>query len=204
MQPVGEGEKMITDKDRSYYIGASDTKYVMSNWDTQTFRNWWDVKMGFAENDIENIYLQTGNMYEPKILDHLGVTQRDRQIIIGRLRVNLDGEKDDAVIEVKTVGKDITKWKPPRIYHYQIQVELFASQKNYARLVAYQVNAEDYEAVALGRTLPIDESRIDEWDVYFDEEWIDDEYLPRLWYLADCLEEERLPCMDDWLKMRRS
>lgn len=188
---------MIHDHDRSYYIGASDTKYVMGNWNTQTFRHWWNIKMGFDDDDIDNIYLRTGTLYEPKILDEVDCKERDRQIIIGRLRVNLDGENDDEVIEVKTISKPINSWKPPQAYLQQVQVEMFASQKMLGKIVCYEVRQEDYEAVMMGETLPIDMNRMEFWHQVYDEDWIDKEYLPRLWYLCDCLEKEKLPCMED-------
>lgn len=188
---------MIHDHDRSYYIGASDTKYVMGNWNTQTFRHWWDIKMGFDEDDVDNIYLRTGTLYEPKILDYLEVDERDRQIILGRLRVNLDGEKEDYVIEAKTYGYK-PDWKPPKEYLNQVQVEMFATNKNTGWIVAYGVTEEDYEAAELGFTLPIEDDRISTFMVNRNDKWLDEEYLPRLWYLAECLEEEKLPCMEDF------
>ena len=189
---------MIHDHDRSYYIGASDTKFVMGNWNTATFRHWWDIKMGFDEDDIDNIYLRTGTLYEPKILDHLGVKDRDRQIIIGRLRVNLDGEEENSVIEVKTFHS-AGKWSPPKSYIQQVNVEMFATDYDMAKIIAYEVNDDDYEAVSMDETLPIDDSRLHEFVEYRNDEWLEDEYLPRLWYLCDCLEKEKLPCMEDFL-----
>lgn len=189
---------MIHDHDRSYYIGASDTKFVMGNWNTQTFRHWWDIKMGFDDDDIDNIYLRTGTLYEPKILDHFGINDRDRQIIIGRLRVNLDGENEEEVIEVKTFRYDSDKeWKPPKSYTQQVQVEMFATQFNRATLFAYGVNDDDYDAVEIGETLPLASERFRLFMYHRDDDWLNNEYLPRLWYLAKCLEEERLPCMED-------
>lgn len=188
---------MIHDHDRSYYIGASDTKYVMGNWNTQTFRHWWDIKMGFDDDDIDNIYLRTGTLYEPKILDHLGVTDRDRQIIIGRLRVNLDGATETSVIEVKTFHSSGKVWTPPKHYIQQVNVEMFATDCEMAKIIAYEVNEDDYEAVLMGNTLPLDESRLHDFVEYRNDEWLEDEYLPRLWYLCDCLEKEKLPCMED-------
>lgn len=35
---------MISNHDRSGWIGASDTAMVMGNWDTETFRRWWATK----------------------------------------------------------------------------------------------------------------------------------------------------------------
>lgn len=205
---------MITDHDRSYYIGASDTKFVMGNWNTATFRHWWDVKMGLDEDNYDNIYLRTGTMYEHKILDHMNCTDRDRQIIIGRLRVNLDGELYDSVVEVKTMKistiiKSVQRtknenkllcenwWMPPKEYIQQTQVELFATQKDCGIIIGYGLIDDDYDAVARGGTLEIDKSRLWHCDVYRDDEWLDKEYLPRLWYLCRCLEEERMPCMED-------
>ena len=37
---------MIADQDRSGWFGASDTSYVMGNWHTKTFKDWWLKKMG--------------------------------------------------------------------------------------------------------------------------------------------------------------
>ncbi len=191
---------MITDHDRSYYIGASDTKYVMGNWNTQSFRHWWNIKMGFDEDYVDNIYLRTGSVYEGKILDHLGVTERDRQIIIGRLRVNLDGETEDTVIEVKTHAYDPLKiWTPPKTYVQQVQVEMFATDFNIAKIIAYGVDEHDYDAVDRGETMMLISNRMQEFEYHRDDKWLDEEYLPRLWYLCRCLEEERLPCMEDLL-----
>lgn len=198
---------MISDHDRSYYIGASDTKYVMGNWNTATFRHWWDIKMGFDEDYLDNIYLRTGTMYEPKILDALGVKDRDRQIIIGRLRVNLDGETDEHVYEIKTINEKQLKsdvWIPPVQYIDQAQVELFATQKDMAYLYAYVVNDRDYEAVEVGETLPIAEDRLVYKIIKRDDEWLEKLYLPRLWYLCGCLEREELPCMDTFVATQKS
>ena len=32
---------MIADHDRSGWIGASDTAFVIGNWKTKTWENWW-------------------------------------------------------------------------------------------------------------------------------------------------------------------
>ncbi len=180
---------MIHDHDRSYYIGASDTKYVMGKWNTQTFRSWWDVKMGFTDDDIDNIYLRTGTMYEPLILDHLGIKERDRQIIIGRLRVNLDGEDDDEVIEVKTFRHSPGEiWKPTKAYGQQAQVEMYAAKKPLV-INAYRLTEAEYENFFL----PIDKDRLTEHPVEYDEAWIKEMYLPRLRILATCLKKGVFP-----------
>ena len=177
---------MITDHDRVGYIGASDTKYVMMNWNTKTFHDWWLIKTGERENPVDNIYTRAGSAYEGRILDYLGIEDRDRQIIIGRLRVNLDGETKSHVVEIKTYQwlkglrptKDIKKWD----YWKQIQVEMFATNKEHAFIYAYGLLPSEYEEYG-----EVDGNRLDVYDFDLDEKWIEDEYLPRLNCLAKCL-----------------
>ena len=99
---------MIKDHDRSGWFGASDTSTIMGNWNTKTFEQWWLVKLGLRVNNYTNVKMQTGSALEHRILDHLGITKRDRQIKIRplRLRVNLDGEDRRLVHEVKTHGAE--------------------------------------------------------------------------------------------------
>lgn len=177
---------MIHDLDRTGYIGASDTKNVMRSWNTKTFKQWWDVKMGIGDSFVDNIYTQAGNVYEGKILDHLEITERDRQIIIGRLRVNLDGETDDCVVECKTY-----KWengfKLPKHYWQQVQVEMYATGKRIGLLYAYGLLPEDYTEYG-----EIDPDRLSVDIIFYDEEFIE-EYLKRAMYLCKCIEEGRTP-----------
>lgn len=177
---------MISDFDRVGFIGASDTKYVMRHWDTKTFREWWDIKMGLAENMVDNIYTRAGTAYEPRILDHLGVEDRDRQIIIGRLRVNLDGETDFAVVEIKTY-QYAKGWKMPKDYWWQVQVEMFAAGKDIALLYAYGLLESEYEEYG-----EVDPNRLTVEVIEYDEKFIE-EYLKRMNYLAKCIEEGRTP-----------
>ena len=182
---------MISDFDRVGYIGASDTHYVMSNWNTQTFKRWWDVKMGLEDSEIDNIYTLTGRLYEPLILDHLNVDERNRQIIVGRLRVNLDGETN-RVIEVKTYNY-LSGWKKPKNvkkwnYWQQVQVELFATNRKIGLIAAYGLLPDEY-----GNPQPIDPNRLLFELIEYDEQWIEDEYLPRLNVLSKCIETGENP-----------
>ena len=85
---------MIRNHDRSGWFGASDTATIMGNWNTDTFRRWWLVKLGVRKDRFITPAMQCGTAYEHKILDALRVKTRDRQIRIRslRLRVNYDGE----------------------------------------------------------------------------------------------------------------
>lgn len=177
---------MIHDQDRVGYIGASDTKFVTGNWNTKTFRDWWSIKIGEAENLVDNIYTRAGTAYEGRILDYLEIEERDRQIIVGRLRVNLDGETKSHVVEIKTyqwmkgfkIPKNLKKWD----YWQQIQVEMFATNKDHAFLYAYGLLPSEYEEYG-----EVDGNRLDVYDYDYDEAWIDEVYLPRFNHLAKCL-----------------
>lgn len=177
---------MISDTDRVGYIGASDTHYVLMNWNTQTFRSWWEIKVGERENELDTVYTRAGRIYEPKILDYLEIEERDRQIIVGRLRVNLDGETRTHVIEIKTakygslkIPKNIKKWA----YWQQVQVEMYATNKQHAFIYVYELLPSDYEEVN-----EIDGNRLELFDFDYDEEWIEEEYLPRFHKLGERFE----------------
>ena len=179
---------MITDKTRDYFIGASDTQYVMSKFDTKTFKRWWLVKIGAEETDTENIYTIAGNRYEQKILDTLFVPYRNEQVIIGQLRVNIDGRTDEEILEVKTHKK---RFKVTKAYWQQVQVEMWAFQVYKARIVAYQMIDEDYEY-----DNDIDLDRVKYYPIDYEEQFIYEEYLPRFHYLCWCFWNEVEPSED--------
>lgn len=178
---------MIHNHDRSGWIGASDTAKVMGRWDTKTFERFWREKLGLYNGKANTIAMKSGTAYEGKILDALKIKKRDRQIRIPRLRlrVNLDGE--DAVIhEVKTHKSDV--FKVSKAYWQQAQVEMFAAGKPLV-IDAYRMEAEDY-----GNWLrEIDPCRLSRHPIEYDARWVEEEYLPRLRYLARCLKEGRWP-----------
>ena len=177
---------MIQDHDRTGYIGASDTKYVMGRWNTKTFKAWWDIKTGMEENTVDNIYTRAGNAYEGRILDYLGIEERDRQIIIGRLRINLDGETASHVVEIKTY-KYSKGWKMPKYYWQQVQVEMFAKDCQFGVLYAYGLLDEEYEEYG-----EIDPNRLTAEIIFREDEFIE-KYLTRALYLCSCLEKGEEP-----------
>ena len=69
---------MISNKDRSYYIGASDTSMVVGNWSTQSWQNWWLEKLGLHKNTLSHLAIQAGNNYEHKILECLGISELEK------------------------------------------------------------------------------------------------------------------------------
>ena len=137
---------MIQSQDRSGYIGASDTSYVVGNWKTKSFEKWWLEKLGIAKNDFSNEAIKAGNNYEHKILEALNIEglQTDKQIIEDRLRVNLDGNTETCIYEVKTHNAD-KEFKVSKQYWRQAQVEMYASNIKKLYIVAYSLIESDYK-----------------------------------------------------------
>lgn len=183
---------MISNKDRSNYFGASDTKYIVGNWKTKTFEKWWLTKLGIHQNNFSNDSTLAGTYYEHKILDALNISdlEKDKQIIIGRLRVNLDGNTSTKIYEVKTYkysnGFEIKKHKD---YINQVQVQMYASGIHCAEVDAYGLIKEDYT----NYFNDIDLDRLSKHEIEYDESFINDIYLPRLNYLSYCIENGLMP-----------
>ena len=181
---------MIASQDRSYYIGASDTSFVVGNWETKTFEKWWLEKLGFSKNEIKTEAMQTGTNYEHKILDALKIEnlEKDKQIIIDRLRVNLDGNTNTCIYEVKT-HKAEKEFKISKQYWRQAQVEMYASNIFNLYIVAYGLQENDYKNFFN----EIDKDRIKLLQVEYDENFIQNEYLPKLEILTNCLKKGVFP-----------
>lgn len=181
---------MIASKDRSYYFGASDTSYVVGNWQTKSFEKWWLTKLGIARNTFTNESIIAGNNFEHKILNALDIQnlKMDKQIIIDRLRVNLDGNTDTCIYEVKTYNAE-KEFKVSKQYWRQAQVEMYASKIKNLYIVAYGLIEKDYKNFFN----KIDKSRIQKIKIDYDEKFIEREYLPKLNYLTDCLKNGKYP-----------
>ena len=180
---------MIASKDRSGYIGASDTGYVMRSWNTRTFEKWWRVKQGLSQESICTDAMKTGTAYEHKILDALNVPglEKDKQIIKGRLRVNLDGNTAVKIYEVKTHASEKT-FKVTADYRRQVNVEMYALGIKNAVIVAYALEPEDY----MNFFRKIDLKRLTFHPIEYDENFIA-KYEPRMKYLCKCLETGKYP-----------
>lgn len=178
---------MISSFDRRDYIGASDTHFVMGNWNTATFEEWWRRKQGLDTSRFTSIYTETGTAYEHKITDFLGITDTDQQMVQGKLRVNFDAIQDGEVIEIKT-HKIKPGWKPSKDYVQQVQVQMYISGLRQAKIIAYALEEEDYE----DWDRAIDGNRISFFFYDYDEDFIT-EYLPRLSYLVECLNTGAFP-----------
>lgn len=181
---------MIQSQDRSNYIGASDSDMVVGNWNTKTFDNWWLEKLGIKVNHLNTEAMQCGNNYEHKILDALDIPdlEKDKQIIIDRLRVNLDGNTKDTIYEVKTYRADKT-FKVSKKYWRQVQTEMYASNLRKAYIVAYPLGEREY----INFFTEIDKSKIELIPIEYDALYIAKEYIPKLVVLMDCLKKGVYP-----------
>lgn len=73
----------------------------------------------------------------------------------------------------------------------QTQVEMWATHKQCV-VITYRLTEEDYR----NYFLPIDPARIEEIPVAYDAEWIRDQYLPRVKFLALCLRKGTAPWVE--------
>ena len=181
---------MIASKDRSGFFGASDIDYVVGNWTTQSWLKWWMTKLDLYRNTFENISMNAGTHKEHQILEYLGVPYADKQVILPslKLRVNLDGNSVDTIYEVKTHSAE-KPFKVPLKYKRQVWVQMYATGMRKAYIVAYGLKEEDYK----NYFLPIDKNRLQEIPIEYNNDFIQNEFLPKVKYLARCLEKGCLP-----------
>lgn len=181
---------MITNKDRSYYFGASDTKYIVGNWNTKSFEKWWLIKLGLNQSNYTNESMMAGTNFEHKILDSLELKdlEKDKQIIIDRLRINLDGNTLTKIYEVKTYRYE-KGFKMPKNYIEQVLVQMYGSGKKEACIVAYGLLDDDYK----NYFNEIDKTRLSFYEVEYDEGFINEIYIPRLEYLTECIKKGIFP-----------
>lgn len=188
---------MIANQDRSGFIGASDTKFVIGNWNTKTFEKWWLKKIGIDTSNFSNKYTLAGTHFEHKIIDSLNKKniKKDKQIIKGRLRVNLDANTSICIYEIKTyrysTGFEIEKHQD---YIDQVQVQMYASGIHKAKIVAYGLEEKDYD----NYFNEIKKDRISIFDIPYNEKWIEEVYLPRFKILEECLKKGIFPKKEEF------
>ena len=189
---------MIQSNDRRGWIGASDSSMVVGNWKTESFRKWWQQKLGLDGGiRFDTKFTLAGTHYEHAILDTIPSVIKDKQIILPELslRVNYDGiiEGDTIVIKEVKTHKEEKEFKVSKLYWRQAQVEIFAAEKFYGRpvrldIVSYPMTEKHYR----NYFLPIDKELIRETPVERDPAFIG-EYLPKLEYLKHCMEIGAFP-----------
>ncbi len=197
---------MIVNQDRSGYFGASDTKMIVNaNRDTKSFKEWWEVKLGWQESNFGgSIYTEAGNRFEHPILERISEDIiKDGQIIIEKLklRVNYDGWKDGIIYEVKT-HKNTKDFEVSKAYWQQAQVEMYAYQEMAKELelppfeklyiVSYGLSDDDYQNEEPTKD-DVNFDKVKFHPIKYSKGWIKGEYLTRLKSLVKDLEKERFP-----------
>ena len=185
---------MIASQDRSGWFGASDVRTIMGNWNTKTFQTWWATKLGLRSGGFVSDAMYAGTYYEHPILDAVGATRKDHQILIPELllRVNLDGDAPGRIWEVKTHIAE-KEFKVSKAYRDQVVVQMFAKKHEEhklpkAEIVAYGLTAHDYDNFFH----TIDKSRLSRHSIDYDNEFIG-QFLPKIKHLKKCLEQGRWP-----------
>lgn len=182
---------MIKSKDRAGYFGASDVSYIVGNTQTKSFIKWWFEKLGADRNNFTNEAMQAGTYYEHRILDSIDRNiVKDKQIILEnlKLRVNLDGNTDDCIYEVKTYRYE-KGFKVPLKYKMQVWVQMYATGFKKAYIVAYGLLENDYKNFFN----PIDKNRLELIPIEYNADFITDKFLPRIKYFKDCIAKGVLP-----------
>jgi hypothetical protein len=192
---------LIDSKDRSGWFGASDTDRVVSSFDTKTFIDWWLTKEGVTSNNFESAEMNAGTHWEHRILERVNEDmEMDKQILLPelRLRVNLDGNTENCIYECKTYKAE-KSFKVPLKYKRQVWVQMYGSKIGKAYIVAYGLTENDY----MNYLAPLDDNRLDLFPIEYDEVFIEQKYLPRLKYLAHCLDDGIFPTEEDYDKWQK-
>jgi len=183
---------MIKSQDRSLWIGASDTAYVMGNWKTESFTKWWLQKLGINKDHFSTEAMKVGTAFEHKVLETIPFIEMDAQILLPELglRVNYDGTRDNHIYEVKTHKND---FKLSKQYWQQAQIEMFAWLMKYGvvpelDIVSYQVDEDDYQNFFN----KIDLNRLKYHKVVYDKIFVG-EYKEKLNILVDCIKKGVMP-----------
>ncbi len=192
---------MIASKDRSGWFGASDVNYIIGNYDTKSFESWWHEKMAYTRNTFTNDAMLAGTYYEHKILDFIKAPEKDKQIIIPKLllRVNLDGNSDSTIYEVKTYRFE-KGFKVPIKYKRQVWVQMYAAKLDKAYIVAYGLTDNDY----INFFNDIEEERLSMFEIEPNEKFINETFIPSLKYLVYCLTNGIWPTnegRDEWISL---
>ena len=181
---------MISSKDRSGYFGASDVSFIVGNWKTKTWLEWWMTKLGVRRNSIETVYMNAGTHWEHRLLEYIGCPEKDKQIIIEslKLRVNLDGNSEDTIYEVKTYKKE-NGYIVPLKHKEQVWVQMYVSGIRKAYVLSYGLEPEDYK----NYFRDIDPERLTLHKIEYNEQWINEVFLPKLTRLKECLKLGIIP-----------
>ena len=134
---------------REHYIGGSEANMMYLNYNTKTFKKWWEHKLtGFPTPDFTNIHMSVGTILEHEIIDlyekKFNVTgTRDKQKIKGFARASTDYILGDKVCDVKATSKAFEWFLNQRVpigYKRQLIHYCYVFGFKKASIIAYQVD----------------------------------------------------------------
>lgn len=185
---------MIKNKNRARWFGASDTHYIMGNWNTKTFVKWWLVKLGLIENNFSNIYTIMGNLYEHKIAKCVSeitgeklILDRQLKFRKNRIRINLDCESKNMIYEIKTYKETNKEWVIPTSYIQQARVQMYFAKKP-VTIVAYPMIDYNYKNCFC----EVDKNKLKFFKIEQDFDFIEN-YKSRIDLLKKCLKLGVMP-----------
>lgn len=189
---------MVTDRDIYGYIGGSDANRIYGSYDTATFANFWQERTtGIKLNQFDTVDTAAGNVMEYKILDHLGIDQKYRDVFMSKegciAGINTDALTEDTYHEIKTALPEIAyKWISGKAisasYLRQIMHGLYVTDRKLAKLhVCAMTRAEKRCPFGIdlsGRIFTFDFS-VEDFDL--------EEHHRRIMYLTKCFSEKAKP-----------
>lgn len=187
---------MIADQDRSGWFGASDIRYIVGNRNTKSFEKWWLKKLGLDTSTFTNEAMEAGTNFEHPILEFINSPEMDKQILIPKLllRVNLDGNSNSEIFEVKTY-RFKSGFKLHNYYVQQVNIQMFAWKLKFgfipkANIVSYGLTERDYK----NYFNTICEERLSFYPIEYNEKFIEEEFLPNIHDLSKKLKDGRWFC----------
>lgn len=136
-------------QNRQNFIGGSEANTIYLNYNTKTFKKWWEHKLtGFPTRSFNNINMSVGTILESDILDlYESINQvkgkRDVQEVKGFARASTDYILNDKVSDVKATTRAF-EWfineRVPIAYKRQLVHYCYVLGLKKASIIAYQVN----------------------------------------------------------------
>lgn len=195
--------------DRTGIFGASDVQKMLMGFNTKGFQQFWFEKTGEVERERSfSKYITAGNLLEEPVIQCIAETEGITlypstvpfpDLYHHKLIVNLDaltlGEKETVNYEIKCCGYEsvffgavvMDKW-----YRKQVQVQMLASGIRHSKLCYYGVLPHEYEPDFLIAP-EIDYNRIVQHYIAYDDEWLEEVYVPRLIELSEFMEKHVYP-----------
>lgn len=171
-------------EDRQNYLGGSDIPIIMGISPFKTYYQLLKEKAGLEEIvQVENEYIDYGNLMEPKIRDYINKTRStnfvENKKTIDHIRCHTDGFNGEEILEIKTTSKTHKKLSTYKNYlvqllfymmNYNLKKGLLAIYKrpkdfneelDFERLTIYEVDINDFQDLCIEINQAVDKYFID-------------------------------------------